>query len=57
MISMLASSVVDHGFKPWSGQTKYYEIGICCFSAKHPALRWKSNGWLAVDCCFSGLVL
>jgi hypothetical protein len=34
MLSMLASSVVDRGFKPWSGQTKDYEIDICCFSAK-----------------------
>jgi hypothetical protein len=25
--------VVDHGFKPWSCQTKDYEIGISCFSA------------------------
>ena len=30
-----------------SGQTKDYEIGICCFSAKHAALRRKSNDWLA----------
>jgi hypothetical protein len=22
MVSMLVSSAVDHGFKPWSGQTK-----------------------------------
>ena len=26
---------IDRGFKPRSGQTKYYKIGICCFSAKH----------------------
>jgi hypothetical protein len=47
MVSVLASSVVDHGFKPWSGQTKDYKIGICCFSAKHAALRRKSKDWLA----------
>jgi hypothetical protein len=35
---MLASSVVDRGFEPRSGQTKDYKIGICCFSAKHAAL-------------------
>ena len=35
MVGLLASSVVDRGFKPRSGQTKDYEIGICCFSAKH----------------------
>ena len=33
MVNALASSVVDHGFKPWSGQTKDYTIGICSFSA------------------------
>ena len=32
-------SVVDRGFKPRSGQSKDYKIGICCFSAKHAALR------------------
>jgi hypothetical protein len=29
------------------GQTKDYCIGICCFSAKHAALRRKSKDWLA----------
>ena len=47
MVSMLASSAVDRGFEPRSGQTKDYEIGICCFSAKHAALRRKSKDWLA----------
>ena len=47
MVSVLASSVVDRGFKPRSGQTKDYKIGICCFSAKHAALRRKSKDWLA----------
>jgi hypothetical protein len=42
----LCSSVVDHGFESWSAQTKDYEIGICCFSAKHVALRRKSKDWL-----------
>ena len=32
-VSVLASSVVDSGVKPRSGQTKDYQIGICCFSA------------------------
>ena len=27
-------------------QTKDYKIGICCFSAKHGALRRKSKDWL-----------
>jgi hypothetical protein len=44
---MLTLSVVDHGFEPRSGQTKDYKIGICCFSAKHAALRRKSKNWLA----------
>jgi len=43
MVSMLTSSVVDHEFKAQSGQTKDSEIGICCFSAKHAALRSNSN--------------
>jgi hypothetical protein len=38
--------VVDCGFEPRSGQTKYYKIGICCFSAKHAALWRKSKDWL-----------
>jgi hypothetical protein len=46
MVSMLASSAVDFGFEPRSGQTKNYKIGICCFSAKHAAFRSKSKGWL-----------
>ena len=29
MVSVLASSVVDRGFKPRSGQIKDYKIGIC----------------------------
>jgi hypothetical protein len=47
MVSMFASSAVDHGFEPRSGQTKDYKIGICCFSAKHAALRRKSKDWFA----------
>jgi len=37
------------GVKPWSGQTKDYKIGICCFSAKHAALKREreSKDWLA----------
>jgi hypothetical protein len=66
MVSVIASSAVDRGFKFWSGQTKDYKIFICCFSAKHTSLRRKSRDWLAwnqdnvseylsVDCCFSKL--
>jgi hypothetical protein len=46
MVSVLASSAVDRGFEPRSSQTKDYEIGICCFSAKHAALRRKSKDCL-----------
>ena len=47
MVSVLASSVLDHGFQPRSAITKEYKIGICCFSAKHTALGSKSKNWLA----------
>ena len=47
MVSVLALSAEDRGFEPGSGQTKNYKIGICCFSAKHAALRRKSKDWLA----------
>jgi hypothetical protein len=33
IIQKLASNVVDHGFEPWSCQTKDYNTGIYCFSA------------------------
>jgi hypothetical protein len=46
MVSVLASSAVDREFEPRSGQTKDYKIAICCFSAKHEALRRKSKDWL-----------
>ena len=47
MVSALEVSAVDRGFKPRSGQTKDYKIGICCFSAKHAALRRKSKDWFS----------
>ena len=46
-VSVLAWSAVDRGFKPLSGQTKDYKIGVCSFSAKHPSLRGNSKDWLA----------
>ena len=39
MVIVFASSAVDRGFELRSCQTKDYEIGICCFFAKHAALR------------------
>ena len=47
MVSVFALSAVDRGYKARLGQTKDYEIGICCFSAKHAALRRKSKDCLA----------
>jgi hypothetical protein len=47
VVNVLALSAVDRGFEPRSGQTKDYRFGICCFSAKHAALRRKSKDWLA----------
>ena len=47
MVSVLASSAVDRGFEPRSGQSKDYKIGICCFSVMHAASRRKSKDWLA----------
>ena len=43
MVIVLTSSTVDRVFKPRSGQTKNYDFGICCFSAKHAALRRKTK--------------
>ena len=51
------------GFELWSGQTKDNKIVICCFSAKHTALRRKSKYWLIRNqdnvsewgCCFNEL--
>jgi hypothetical protein len=43
-IFYLFSNVVELTYQ---GQTKGYKIGICCFDAKHAALRRKSKDWLA----------
>ena len=42
--SMLTLNAEDRGFKLRSCQTKDYNIGICCFSAKHSALRGAKTG-------------
>ena len=39
MVSMLASSAVDHELVPRSDHTKDYEIGICCFSTRPLSMR------------------
>ena len=41
MVGVLASCAGDRGFEYRSGQIKYYEIGMCCSSAKQAALRRK----------------
>ena len=41
-VSMLVSIAADSGFERRSGQTKDYEIGNYCFSAKHETLGRKS---------------
>ena len=43
MESMLTSSAEGRGLDPHKGQTKDIKIDICCFSAKHAALRSKSK--------------
>ena len=65
MVSVLISSVVDRGFdlNVWSNS----KIDMCCFSAKHRALRTKT-GWLGIrimcgveclpaNCCFSQVTI
>jgi hypothetical protein len=47
MVNVHAPIAVDRGFETRLGQIKYYRICICCFSAKHSALRRKSKDWLA----------
>ena len=67
MVSMLGSSAVGRGFELWLGQAKDYEIGICCYFAKHATLskdqlvRNQDNvfEWsdMSRDWCFSELEL
>ena len=47
MFILLASSAVDRGFEPRSGQAKDFKIGVYCF-AKHNALRRKNKDCLAL---------
>jgi hypothetical protein len=46
MVKVFASSAVNYGFEPWSGDTKNYQMCICCFSTYHTTLRSKSRDWL-----------
>ena len=45
MVSVLASGALDRAFETRLGQSKDYKIGMCCFSAKHVALRNRKD-WL-----------
>ena len=47
LISVLVASAVDSGLELRLDQTKDYQIGICCFSAKYAELRRKSKDGLA----------
>ena len=47
MVSVLASSVVDLGFAPLSGQNKGYAMCMCSFSTMHAALMSKTV-WLGI---------
>ena len=49
MASVFASSAVDRGFEPRSGQTNDYAIGIYCFSTKQVVLRGKSKDWFGSE--------
>jgi hypothetical protein len=51
MFTVLASSAVDRGFESQSGQTKDYEIGICCFSAKHAEFKEKEQRLVIILTC------
>jgi hypothetical protein len=46
---VLASSPVERGFEPQSGQTNNYKIGIWCVSDTHAAVWRKSKDWLNQD--------
>jgi hypothetical protein len=53
VVSVLPSSVVDRGFECRSGKTKDYEIGICCFSAKHAVVLRRRIICLCGSTCLS----
>jgi len=45
-MDILVLTVVKRGIKPRAGKSKYYKIGIFCFSTKRVALRRKSKDYL-----------
>ena len=46
--------IKSFGFEPQPGHTLEHEIGICCFSTKHPVLKGKSKDLIGSE---SGLLL
>ena len=44
IVSVLTSSEVDCGSEPQSGQTKDYEISMCCFFAKQATFHDSESG-------------
>jgi hypothetical protein len=46
-VMVIVWSVVDRVFESRPGQTKDYEIDICCFFANHAVFKRKSKDWLA----------
>jgi hypothetical protein len=47
MVNVFVRSWVRDGCEPRSSQIKDYKISMCCFSAKHAALKSMSKDWLA----------
>ena len=54
MVSVIAASAVDCGFKPRLGQTKVSKTDNCYFSAKHEGVG-ANNGWLGIRNVSSGM--
>jgi hypothetical protein len=46
MVSVFVLIAVDLGFELRSGKHNDYTIVMCCFSAKHAAIKKKSKDWL-----------
>ena len=47
LVSTFTSITVNCGFRLRTGQNQRLLNAICCFSAKHAALKSKSKDWLA----------
>ena len=47
MVNMLATSVVDHDFEPWSGQSKDYKLVFAASPRLHATLKSEGKDWFA----------